>query len=143
MATGAGKTFTALAASARVYNKEARLAVIVTVPFRHLVDQWNDESRPFGFRSVLAYESKERWLDDLNHQVMEYNAGDRSFISVITTHTTFISREFQATIARLNTTSLLIADEAHHLGAEQSRLQLPEGIRVSFGTLCDSRPMVR
>src|SRR5437868_2821180 len=59
---------------------------------------------------------------------MEYNAGYRRFISVITTHTTFISTAFQDSISRLKNPSLLLADEVHHLGAEQSRWSYPENI---------------
>jgi len=128
MATGTGKTITALAASARLYERERRLAVVITVPYQHLVDQWNEEAQAFGYRPVLAYQSKARWIDELNSQIVEYNGGYRHFISVITTHTTFISSEFQGSIARLNGPSLLIADEAHHLGAERSRQNYPQNI---------------
>lgn len=128
MATGTGKTITALAASARLYEREGRLAVVITVPYQHLVDQWHEEAKAFGYRPVLAYQSKARWLDALNQQIMEYNAGYRRFISVITTHTTFISPEFQDSLARLAGPSLLIADEAHHLGAERSRQNYPQHV---------------
>ncbi len=128
MATGTGKTITALAASIHLYEKEDRLAVIITVPYQHLVDQWHNEAQAFGYRPLLAYQSKARWLDALNHEILDFNSNYRRFISVITTHTTFISSEFQESIARLNTPSLLIADEAHHLGAEQSRQHYPQHI---------------
>jgi len=128
MATGTGKTITALAASARLYERGERLAVIITVPYQHLVDQWNEGAKAFGYRPVLAYKSKTSWLQELNHQIMEYNGGYRRFISVITTHTTFISAEFQDSIAHLKDPSLLIADEAHHLGAERSRWSYPENV---------------
>jgi DNA phosphorothioation system restriction enzyme len=128
MATGTGKTITALAASSWLFEREEQLAVIIAVPYQHLVDQWNEEAKAFGYRPVLAYKSKARWLNDLNTQIMEYNAGYRRFISVITTHTTFITTDFQNSIARLKSPSLLIADEAHHLGAEQSRWSYPEHI---------------
>ena len=128
MATGTGKTITALAASARLFEREEQLAVIIAVPYQHLVDQWHEEAKAFGYRSVLAYKSKGSWLQELNHQIMEYNAGYRRFISVITTHTTFISDDFQGSIARLRGSSLLVADEAHHLGAERSRWSYPENI---------------
>ena len=128
MATGTGKTITALAGSARLYEREEQLAVIIAVPYQHLVDQWNEEARAFGYRPILAYKSKVSWLQELNHQIMEFHAGYRQFISVITTHTTFISDDFQGCIARLKGPSLLIADEAHHLGAERSRLSYPENI---------------
>lgn len=138
MATGTGKTITALAASARLYEREEQLAVIITVPYQHLVDQWSEEAKAFGYRPVLAYKSKASWLNELNHQIMEYNAGYRSFISVITTHTTFISPAFQECIARLNNPALLIADEAHHLGAERSRWSYPE--HISFRLALSATP---
>jgi superfamily II DNA or RNA helicase len=59
---------------------------------------------------------------------MDYTAGYCRFISVITTHATFISPDFQGSLARLQGSSLLIADEAHHLGAERSRQQFPEQV---------------
>jgi DNA phosphorothioation system restriction enzyme len=128
MATGTGKTITALAASVRLYERDHQLAVIVAAPYQHLVDQWHLEAKGFGYQPILAYQSKSRWLDDLNHQIMEFNGGYRRFISVITTHTTFITPEFQESIARLHGSALLIADEVHHLGAERSRQSYPENI---------------
>lgn len=128
MATGTGKTITALAAATRLFAREQRLAVIITVPYQHLVDQWETETAAFGFRPILAYQSKASWLDDLNHEILDFNGGYRNFISVITTHTTFASPAFQATIGRLKTPALILADEAHHLGAEQSRQHYPTHI---------------
>lgn len=128
MATGTGKTITALAASAQLYERNRQLAIIITVPYQHLVDQWHSEAKEFGYSPVLAYQSKARWLNEFNQQVMEFNGGARSFISVITTHTTFASPEFQKSIARLQGSVLIIADEAHHLGAERSRQSYPENI---------------
>ena len=128
MATGTGKTITALAASIRLYEREEQLTVIIAVPYQHLVDQWHNEARAFGYRPVLAYKSKASWQQELNHQIMQYNAGYRRFISVIVTHTTFSKSEFQRSIARLKSPSLLIADEVHHLGAECSRQNYPEHI---------------
>jgi superfamily II DNA or RNA helicase len=128
MATGSGKTITALAASAKLYEREEQLAVVITVPYQHLVDQWHEEAKAFGYRPVLAYKSKSSWLQEINHQIMEYNAGYRRFISVITTHTTFSKSDFQSSIARLKKPLLIIADEVHHLGAEHSRDHYPENI---------------
>jgi len=128
MATGTGKTITALAASARLYEREKRLAVVIAVPYQHLVDQWETESTGFGYRSILAYQSRTRWLDELSHQIVDFGAGYRSFISVIVTHTTFSTPEFQQSISRIKGPSLIIADEAHHLGAETGRQNYPYGI---------------
>ena len=128
MATGTGKTITSLAASARLYEREGQLAFIIAVPYQHLVDQWAEEARAFGYEPILAYQSKARWLNPLNQQIIEYNGGYRRCISVIVTHSTFARDDFQHTIARLQGASLLIADEAHHLGAEQQRQSYPEHV---------------
>lgn len=128
MATGTGKTITALAASVRLYEQEKRLALVMSVPYQHLVDQWNAESQMFGYRPILAYQSRTRWFDEFNQQIMDFNGGYRQVISVITTHTTFSSPDFQKAIARLKTPAMILADEAHHLGAERARQSYPEHI---------------
>lgn len=128
MATGTGKTITALAASARLFEREGRLALVIAVPYQHLVDQWAKDTRAFGYQPVLAYQSKARWRDELGDQITDYNAGYRRTVSVIVTHTTFASTEFQRALARLQNPALLIADEAHHLGAEQQRQSYPQHI---------------
>jgi hypothetical protein len=128
MATGTGKTITALAASAKLYERKQRLAVIISAPYQHLVDQWQSEAQSFGYKPILAYQSKARWLDAFNHEILEFNGGYRQFISVITTHTTFTSQEFQDSLTRLTGPVLIIADEAHHLGAERSRHSYPHHI---------------
>lgn len=128
MATGTGKTITSLGAMAWLFGQNRRLAIVIAVPYQHLVDQWKSDAEKFGLQPLLAYQSKKSWLNDLHQSVNEYNHGDRSVISVITTHTTFTSEDFQSAIQRLNEPALLIADEVHHLGAERSRTQLPDNI---------------
>lgn len=128
MATGTGKTITALAASVRLYERERQLALIIACPYRHLVDQWYEEARSFGYAPLRAYESRNTWLDELNERVMSYNYGDTDRLCIITTHTTFSTEHFQNTIERIEGPTLLIADEAHHLGAESGRRHLPEKV---------------
>jgi superfamily II DNA or RNA helicase len=130
MATGTGKTITALAASVQLFEREKQLAVIIAVPYQHLVDQWQEEAKKFGYQPILAYQNKTRWVKVLNEQILEFKAGYRGHMSVITTHTTFASVDFQRIIGQLdsNNKALLIADEAHHLGAEESRKAYPQNI---------------
>lgn len=126
MATGTGKTRTSLSAMVRLFERERRLAVVIAVPYQHLVDQWMEDAKEFGLQPLLAYKKKADWLNKLHQQVLEFNRQDRKIISVITTHTTFIDDDFQKAIGKLQSSSLLIADEVHHLGAERSRIALPE-----------------
>jgi superfamily II DNA or RNA helicase len=125
MATGTGKTITALGAAVRLLEREGRLALVIAVPYQHLVSQWQNEAGAFGFRSILAYQSKKRWLDPLSREIITFNGGYRPVVCIITTHSTFISEDFQASLSRILSPALLIADEAHHLGAQRSRQSYP------------------
>jgi superfamily II DNA or RNA helicase len=138
MATGTGKTITSLAASVRLYESEGRLAVIIACPYRHLVDQWYEQARAFGYAPLRAYESRSMWLDELNERVIAYNYGDTDRLCAITTHATFSTDHFQETVERIEGPALLIADEAHHLGAEISRRRLPE--KVSYKLALSATP---
>ena len=129
MATGTGKTITALGASIKLYAKEKRLALVIACPYQHLVDQWYDEAISFGYTPLRAYRSRTTWLDDLNDRVLSYNYQDIDNLCVITTHSTFSTDHFQKTVERIKGPTLLIADEAHHLGAEQRRRYYPQGVR--------------
>jgi len=128
MATGTGKTRTSLAAMSQLFERERRLAIVIAVPYQHLVDQWMEDAKAFGLRPLLAYKKKSNWLGNLHQQVLEFNSQSRKQLSVITTHTTFIDPDFQEIIGKLQKPSLLIADEVHHLGSERGRLALPINI---------------
>jgi len=125
MATGTGKTITSLAASVKLFEREGSLALIITVPFQHLVDQWKEEAIRFGYNPVLAYRNKQTWLESLNERILSYNHKDASHLCVIATHATFASDHFYRTIESISGPTLLIADEAHHLGAQRRRSFLP------------------
>lgn len=55
MATGTGKTYTALAAIARLYaDMHQNLAVLIICPYQHLVEQWKDDIIAFGMKQSYA-----------------------------------------------------------------------------------------
>lgn len=126
MATGTGKTITALALSIRLLEQENRLAIIVVCPYQHLVDQWVDEAKNFGYFPIKAYKSKDTWVNTLREKVIFYNHKDIEYLCVVTTHTTFSTEHFQELIREIKDPKLLIADEVHHLGSANRRDYMPE-----------------
>ncbi|UTG82724.1 DEAD/DEAH box helicase family protein [Bacillus paranthracis] len=128
MATGTGKTITALATGVILYQKISELALIIVCPYAHLVEQWAKEAKIFNFDPVLAYDSKKLWINILNQKIVSYNIGNSSNLCVITTNKTFISPSFQESIRKIKKSSMLIVDEAHHLGAKKSIENLSEDI---------------
>lgn len=128
MATGTGKTITSLIAAVKVFQKEERLALIITCPYKHLVDQWCREVENFGFRPIKAYESYSSWGDTLANKFFAYNNGDISNICVITTNTTFMTDRFAWQIAEIVGPAMIISDEAHHFGTAKSINYLPGNV---------------
>jgi DNA phosphorothioation system restriction enzyme len=135
MATGTGKTITALIAATRLAElNSGRLAVVVAAPYQHLVDQWVSELTNFGASPLRAYKSRKSWTDDVAGQFTEFSNGARSTVAVVTTHSTFGSDHFQRVLRRLDgDEALLIGDEVHHLGAPHLQRYFPEHIQARLG----------
>ena len=136
MATGTGKTYTAIGAFDRLYNQqESPLLVIVSVPYTHLAQQWAVSFSEWGYDSVAQlYGSRTRnWKSELSRLISDLQIGLRSHEIVITTHATMAEEYFRNSIADLDADSLLIADEVHGLGSEHQRRGLVEAHDFRLG----------
>lgn len=131
MATGSGKTITALAIAAALYQKCAAQnrplqGLLIICPYRHLVTQWAEESRKFGLQPILAFDKVQTWQGKLQSQLMDVSLGSRPFVSVITTNATLMRDTLQSQLAFFPQWTLVIGDEAHNLGARRLEQSLPD-----------------
>jgi len=134
MATGSGKTVTALAAAATLYNAIGPpLVIIIVCPYLHLVTQWTEQARRFGLDPVTCAVGRHHWREDLAVNIYAANVGTRRLTSVITTNTTFGSAAFQELLRGITVPTLLIADEVHNLGAQRLREGLPDSVQYRIG----------
>lgn len=128
MATGSGKTITALAIATQLYQKITLQALIVICPYRHLVTQWARECEKFSLKPILAFENVHTWQNQLSTTLYNIHSGYEEFITVITTNSTFISDSLQSQIKYFPEKTLIIGDEAHHLGSPKLEKSLPKNI---------------
>jgi len=137
MATGSGKTLTALTLACKVAEKNLPLVIVVICPFINLCRQWIREMATFGLRPVPCFEGRDRWQDELEEGYQRLAVGLSQVHALVVTNATFQSEGFQSRIrSRISSGAvhhLLIADEVHNLGAEQSREALPDGIVMRLG----------
>ncbi len=133
MATGTGKTITALSALAKLREEKEHLFVVIACPYQHLVDQWYEEAVRFGFEPILAYKNSATWVNRLNTALVRYNYGVRDVVCTITTQTTFTAETMQKLLSKLKRRAVLVADEVHHLGAERSRKRLTDVFNFRLG----------
>lgn len=131
MATGTGKTFTALGALSTLSNMlNEKLAVIIVAPYKHLVEQWVEDIKKFNVSPIIAYDYKgQNWRKEFKDALLAYNVGSRNNFCVITTNATFQSDDFQAEMSRFKKNFCFVADEAHNLGAKRISELLPKKAR--------------
>lgn len=137
MATGTGKTYTALAAICRLSEVlKHNLAVIIVCPYQHLVEQWKDDVILFGMKPIVSYSASEQknWRNRIKNSVSGFRLGAVERFCVITTNATFGTDFMQQQIARLRGNCLLVVDEAHNFGATKAMRALPNhfGYRLAL-----------
>ena len=135
MATGSGKTITALAIVTQLYQQIQLQALIIICPYRHLVKQWARECLKFGIADpILAFESVNQWQGRLSNELYNVRVGNQSFLTVITTNATLITQGFQSQLSYFPQKTLIVGDEAHNLGARRLEASLPRsmGLRLAL-----------
>lgn len=140
MATGSGKTIVALRAICRYLDDRGSSVVIVTTPLKHLVEQWENVSRSFGFDPIPCFGSRRSWEDRVNDEIVKFNLDMGDEVFLIATHSTFTREPMQNAVKRIRgENAVLIADEAHHLGSKKYRVALPENMNARLGLTATPR----
>ena len=132
MATGTGKTYTALAAIATLYKATSNnLAVFIVCPYQHLVEQWKDDIVAFGMKPIVCYSAstQRNWKDRLKTAATSFNIGVQNHFCVVTTNATFSSDYVQGIVKKMRGNVLLVVDEAHNFGAENLSTTLMENMK--------------
>lgn len=125
MATGTGKTFTALNCLLKDYQESKKYSVIILVPTLVLVEQWVREAQQFNFNNFILVSSKNpQWHKKLTELHSRQSLGISTSYVIIATYKAFASQKFQNLANKLDGDAILIADEVHNLGAKNVRKKL-------------------
>ncbi len=131
MATGTGKTITALNCVLNESMKTGKYQAIILVPTTILVEQWTQEARKFNFREVITVSSKSAgWQAKLGGIKDQLSFHMNPSFVVIVTYKSFTKPAFQTYFKHLPTTTILLADEAHNI-ASPSVARLLDGIHLT------------
>ena len=136
MATGSGKTITAMICAYKLYEMQKKpLLIVVAAPYVPLIQQWCDEIAPFGIVPInltIMHGAAKRgkMLQKLKRRL---RAGLSSVETVVVSHDTLCTPEFKKALESFDTERLLIADEAHNLGRPSFINDLPEFFEHRLG----------
>lgn len=131
MATGTGKTLTALASVEQLYrDNRKRLAVVIVCPYQHLVEQWVLDIKRFGIEPIIGYSTspQKEWKSRLEESIFLFNLNSINSFCFVTTNSMFCSKKIHEYMCQLKKDTLIIIDEAHNMGATNYQKYLPENI---------------
>ncbi len=132
MATGTGKTKTAILAGYELYKlskqDNLKLILIILVPDKYLVDQWFLELKDLSYNIVKCYSDNQNWVNQINTHIDSMLLLNQEHLFIIGTQKSLKADFIESQILnrkglKEKVKTLFICDEAHSLGT-------PTGLRL-------------
>ncbi len=123
MATGTGKTFTALSCFDKISNEKKQLMTIIICPQKHLISQWEENLKIFEYKGEIlhAYGDNPKWSSEFLSYIGDLESGLIKKLVVFSTFNTFSGEKFIDKINMYDGETLLIVDEVHGVGSTDFR----------------------
>lgn len=135
MATGSGKTVTALNCLRKQYKDNGFYKAIIVVPTQALAIQWQKEAEAFNFQNIISTHTEKDWKNTLSRYTTRSFLDQSKSIILITTYATFNRKDIQLFLHKVKglDSFIYIADEAHNIGSASSLKNLPYNIKWRIG----------
>lgn len=127
MATGTGKTWTAIYSAKRLLE-DHKCLIVIAAPYKHLVRQWaEDVNKLFpDAETVLISSENPQWYTISKRLILSQQYHPEKQIILITTLKSFYSAKFEKVINSSDEKKLLIVDEAHRF------TQRPDSLKSTY-----------
>lgn len=124
MATGTGKTWTAIYSAKRLLEEHSA-TVVICAPYKHLVKQWAEDVRKAFPDAVLIMVSSENpsWSQKISQAIINKRYNKNVQIIIISTIVSFNLDRFTNVISKDSSDKLLIVDEAHRFTKRSEELK--------------------
>lgn len=134
LATGAGKTVTAIYAAVKTIESNDGMALIVAVPYQDLADQWCRELEAFNINPLRCYGARGEWEPALRDYLKRNRHKQSEFLPIVVVNRTLASAHFQKCLLELDASrAFFIGDECHHHSAEGFQGKLMPEARFRLG----------
>lgn len=129
MATGSGKTFTALGALAAMSERlKDNIGVIILCPYQHLVEQWVEDIKRFNVTPLICY-SKYDWKKKFKLIISDYKLGVIKNFCLIMVNASYSTNYVQDILRKAKGNLCIVVDEAHNFGAKRLRRCMLENFK--------------
>ena len=114
MATGTGKTWTAIFSAKKLLETHSAM-IVICAPYKHLVRQWaEDVVKTFPKAKLILVSSENpQWEQQINQEIIRKKYNPDNQIIIISTIASFKMGRFMATLHKSKEDKLLIVDKAH------------------------------
>ena len=135
MATGSGKTVTALNCVLKHFKEYGFYKAIIVVPTQALAVQWEQEVVAFNFQNIVSTHTNKDWKETLGRYTTKSIFDQKKNLILITTYATFNRKDIQSFLKDTKSieTFIYIADEAHNIGSSNTLKHLPKMILQRIG----------
>ena len=136
MATGSGKTLTALVGCHKLHTTEERMLLVIAAPYVPLVMQWCDEASIFGLKPRNLSGSpggpafRRRQIAEASRNLL---LGLSTIEVLIVSHDILSDPGFQQLLEAVEATKVLVADEMHNLGTPSFLSRPPTFFKYRLG----------
>tara|TARA_B110000003_G_scaffold62251_1_gene62623 strand:+ start:636 stop:2861 length:2226 start_codon:yes stop_codon:yes gene_type:complete len=133
MATGTGKTITALNILLEEYKKNSFYRAIILVPSTPLLHQWKEDCQDFNFKNVMLSDQKD-WRKKLEENLFFLRKNPNTSFILVAVNDSFFSKKSESLIKKYNDLeTIIIIDEAHGIGTINKFEKLPKQIVKRIG----------
>lgn len=124
MATGTGKTWTAIFSAKHLVEKHPAM-IVICAPYKHLVKQWADDvEKAFPDAKLIMVSSENpTWETQIAQEIIRKQYKPDNQIIIISTIASFKMERFTSVISRSKEDKLLIVDEAHRFTDRPDKLK--------------------
>lgn len=124
MATGTGKTWTAIYSAKALVEKHPCM-IVICAPYKHLVKQWaEDVEKAFPEAKIIMVSSENPgWDNQITTEIIRGRYSEKTQLIIISTITSFRMPRFGEAVRKYKGERLLIVDEAHRFTDRQEELK--------------------
>ncbi len=124
MATGTGKTWTAIYSAKRLIAEHTAM-IVICAPYKHLIRQWADDVvKAFPEAKVIMVSSENpNWETQITNEIIRKKYQPNNQIIIISTIASFNMERFNIALFKSKEDKLLIVDEAHRFTNRTNELK--------------------
>lgn len=132
MATGTGKTWTAIYAAMELISKEP-LFLVICAPYKHLIRQWYEDIHKVlpDCNTILISGENHDWENQLVEALLNVKYGKKTSVVAISTIKSFCGDKFERIAKKSVLDRMLIMDEAHRFN--QRTEEITQNYRYMLG----------